>query len=198
MKCVCNMWQLSGIPSVHDMAGYMHMKMNLYSRVDECMPPPTATPSTSNTMLPPPTPSPSTSNTMPPQSGSNTMPPPPTPSSSNTMPSHAASASIGTNKGKEFDHVEEHRAPDVAAGKQPMIEYEPLQVGVDLPTHESIVEANPKPTRSKKSKAAEVPNQMRIFHKNRGTSKRIFNQKMKIFKFDKHGTGSTPDKAFDV
>ncbi|GJY10762.1 hypothetical protein Tco_0378947 [Tanacetum coccineum] len=81
------------------------------------LPPPT--PSTSNTMSPPPTPSPSTSNTMPPPSGSNTMPPPPTPSSSNTMsshatagsntstcsntmPSHAASASTGTNKGKSL------------------------------------------------------------------------------------------------
>ncbi|GJW21545.1 reverse transcriptase domain-containing protein [Tanacetum coccineum] len=29
MKCVCNMWQLSRIPCVHVMAGYMHMKMNL-------------------------------------------------------------------------------------------------------------------------------------------------------------------------
>ncbi|GJW50289.1 hypothetical protein Tco_0091640 [Tanacetum coccineum] len=82
--------------------------------------------------------------------------------------------------------------------KKPMIEDEPLQVGVDLPTQESTVEANPKRTRSKKSKAAEVPNQMRIFHKNRGIFERIFNQKMKNFKFDKNGTGSTPDKAFDV
>nr|GEX51097.1 hypothetical protein [Tanacetum cinerariifolium] len=355
MKCVCNMWQLSGIPCVHAMAGYMHMKMNPNFRVDEWyyqskwyeayqfsikhvygpkfwkptsqplplppverkmpgrprkgeldiqqkmmsmyflgMPPPTATPPTSNimppphtssslnTMPPPPTPSPSTSNTMPPPSTSNTMPPLPTPSCSNTMPSHAtpgsntsagsntmSSASTGTNKGKchlipkkgggpakssassnkggskggatsrdgsrggatnrggsrggsrggaskigrgsntipfqglkdeasdeehefkmdieavhemereqmeideddqfweeyarEFDHVEEHRAQekdismpeDVAAGKQPMTEDEPLQCGANLPTQESIVEANPKPTRSKKSKAAE-------------------------------------------
>ncbi|GKA67142.1 hypothetical protein Tco_0766950 [Tanacetum coccineum] len=84
------------------------------------MPPPTATPSTLNTMPPPPTPSssntmppPSGSNIMPPPPGSNTMPPPPTPSGSNTMTSHATpcsntsagsntmpSALTGTNKGK--------------------------------------------------------------------------------------------------
>nr|GEV29822.1 hypothetical protein [Tanacetum cinerariifolium] len=68
---------------------------------------------------------------------------------------------------------------DVAAEKQPMIEDEPLQGGADLPTQENTFEANPKPTRSKKSKEAEVPNQMRIFHKNKGISKIIFNQKMK-------------------
>ncbi|GJX13693.1 hypothetical protein Tco_0205451 [Tanacetum coccineum] len=116
---------------------------------------------------------------------------------------------------REFNHVEEHRAQDkgipedVVAGKQPMtkdvdgekqpmIEDEPLQGGVDLPTQESTVEANLKHTRSKKSRAVEVPNQMRIFHKNRGRSKRIFNQKMKNFKFHDHGTRSIPDKAFDV
>ncbi|GKC93437.1 hypothetical protein Tco_1158879 [Tanacetum coccineum] len=87
---------------------------------------------------------------------------------------------------------------DVAAEKQPMIEDEPLQGGADLPTQENTIEANPKPTRSKKSKVAAIPNQMRIFHKNRGRSERIFNQKMKNFKFDEHGTLSTSDKAFDV
>nr|GEV99010.1 pectin lyase-like superfamily protein [Tanacetum cinerariifolium] len=90
---------------------------------------------------------------------------------------------------RKFDHVEAHRAQD---------KDEPLQVGADLPTKENTVEANPKPTRYKKSKEAEDPNQMRIFHKNRGRSERIFNQKMKNFKFDEHGSGSTPDKAFDV
>nr|GEY87581.1 hypothetical protein [Tanacetum cinerariifolium] len=80
------------------------------------MPPPTATPSSSNSMPPPPTPS--SSNTKPPPptpSTSNIMPPPPTPStlntmpppglntstSSNTLPSHATFASMGTNKGNE-------------------------------------------------------------------------------------------------
>ncbi|GKB35710.1 hypothetical protein Tco_0880652 [Tanacetum coccineum] len=39
----------------------------------------------------------------------------------------------------------------------------------------------------------------RIYHKNRGRSERIANIKLKkAFEFDKHGTGSTPDKAFDV
>nr|GEU69890.1 hypothetical protein [Tanacetum cinerariifolium] len=80
------------------------------------MPPPTAVPSTSNTMLPPLIPSslntmqpphtlsPSTSNTMLPPSGSNTMPPPPIPSGSTTMPSHAthgrpAKSSISRSRG---------------------------------------------------------------------------------------------------
>ncbi|GJR01203.1 multidrug resistance-associated protein 5, partial [Tanacetum coccineum] len=201
MKCVCNMWQLSGIPCVHylikpvygpkfwkpasqppplppierKMTGRLRLRRIRHptedddhvplrvGRVMHCnkccetgnnktrcpnqerpksaylrskgivfqeapsssMPPPTSTPSTSNTMSspptpsslntmpPPPTPSPSISNTMPPLSGSNTMPPPPTPSGSNTMPSHATPGSnsstssntmpstlTGTNKGK--------------------------------------------------------------------------------------------------
>nr|GEX77193.1 splicing factor [Tanacetum cinerariifolium] len=40
---------------------------------------------------------------------------------------------------------------------------------------------------------------IRIYHKNRRRSERIANMKEnKAFQFDKHGTGSTPDKAFDV
>ncbi|GJU78547.1 hypothetical protein Tco_1275617 [Tanacetum coccineum] len=35
MKCVCNMWQLSGIPCVRAMVGYIHMKMNPDLGVDE-------------------------------------------------------------------------------------------------------------------------------------------------------------------
>ncbi|GKA38591.1 hypothetical protein Tco_0731142 [Tanacetum coccineum] len=67
------------------------------------MPPPTTTPSSSNTMPPPHTSS--SSNTMPPHptpSTSNTMPPPGsnTIAGSNTMPSLATFASTGTNKGK--------------------------------------------------------------------------------------------------
>nr|GEZ15970.1 calcium/proton exchanger [Tanacetum cinerariifolium] len=63
---------------------------------------------------------------------------------------------------REFDHVEEPTddkglLEDVSTGKQPMIEDDSLQVGADLPTQESKVKANPKPTRSKKSKQAQHP-----------------------------------------
>ncbi|GKD21208.1 hypothetical protein Tco_1222911, partial [Tanacetum coccineum] len=40
---------------------------------------------------------------------------------------------------------------------------------------------------------------IRIYYKNHGRSERIANMKeKKAFQFDKHGTGSIPDKAFDV
>ncbi|GKB27732.1 hypothetical protein Tco_0867133 [Tanacetum coccineum] len=90
-----------------------------------------------------------------------------------------------------------HDKEDEVAGKQSMIEDHPLQVA-DLPTYESTIEGNPKPTRSKTSKPAPDPNQISIFHKNRGRSERIFNRKMKNYKFDEHGTASTLEKAFDV
>ncbi|GJT42513.1 hypothetical protein Tco_0951228 [Tanacetum coccineum] len=81
---------------------------------------------------------------------------------------------------REFDHVEEPNndkgmPEDVYARKQPMIEDDSLQVGADLPTQESTIKANPKPTRSKKSKPIEDPNQRRIFNNNGGSSERIFN-----------------------
>ncbi|GJV64633.1 calcium/proton exchanger [Tanacetum coccineum] len=41
-------------------------------------------------------------------------------------------------------------------------------------------------------------NKMIIFHKNRGRSERIFNQKMKKSGFGPNGEGSTPDKAFSL
>nr|GEZ00015.1 calcium/proton exchanger [Tanacetum cinerariifolium] len=41
-------------------------------------------------------------------------------------------------------------------------------------------------------------NQRIIFHKNRGSSERIFNQKMKKSGFGPNGEGSTPDKAFSL
>ncbi|GJZ29764.1 hypothetical protein Tco_0574411 [Tanacetum coccineum] len=76
------------------------------------------------------------------------------------------------------------------------VEKQPLQVA-DLPTQVSTVERDPKPIRSKKSKPDPDPNHIRIFHENRSISKRIFIYKMKNYKFDEHGSGSTLDKAFD-
>ncbi|GKA02121.1 hypothetical protein Tco_0674786 [Tanacetum coccineum] len=64
---------------------------------------------------------------------------------------------------RKFNHVEEPSndkglPEDVSVGKHPMIEDDSLQVRADLPTQESTVEANPKPTRSKKSKQAQHTN----------------------------------------
>ncbi|GKG32206.1 hypothetical protein Tco_0427156, partial [Tanacetum coccineum] len=44
--------------------------------------------------------------------------------------------------------------------------------------------------------AAEAP--FRIYHKSRGRSERIFNQKMKKTGFGQNGEGSTADKAFSL
>nr|GEZ57590.1 hypothetical protein [Tanacetum cinerariifolium] len=92
---------------------------------------------------------------------------------SNTIPFQGLrdEASDEEECAREFDHVVENKAKDkgmpedvatrkqpmikdVAAGKQLVIEDETLQGGADLPTKESTVKVNLKPTRSKKSKAA--------------------------------------------
>ncbi|GJY12926.1 hypothetical protein Tco_0382235 [Tanacetum coccineum] len=39
---------------------------------------------------------------------------------------------------------------------------------------------------------------IRIYHKNRGRSERIFNQKMKKSRFGPNGEGSTADSAFSI
>ena len=81
----------------------------------------------------------------------------------------------------------------------------------DLPTQKSHVqpasevkgkeiatqEMPKKPRGRPKKTTAAVPSFGRIYYKNRGRSERIANKK-KPFVFDKHGTGSTPDKAFNV
>ncbi|GKF12953.1 hypothetical protein Tco_0050879, partial [Tanacetum coccineum] len=54
-------------------------------------------------------------------------------------------------------------------------------------------------TKRKKERPPSHVDDIRIYHKNRGTSERIANMKLKKpFQFDKHGTCSTPEKAFDV
>nr|GEV26513.1 F-box domain, leucine-rich repeat domain, L domain-like protein [Tanacetum cinerariifolium] len=53
--------------------------------------------------------------------------------------------------------------------------------------------------KKKKGRPPSSVDGIRIYHKNRGRSERIANMKLnKPFQFDKFGTGSTPDKAFDV
>ncbi|GJX90862.1 hypothetical protein Tco_0344188 [Tanacetum coccineum] len=125
MKYVCNICQLSGIPCVHAMVGYMHMKFwkptsqppslplaerkmprrprkrRIKHPIDHAvtsMPPATLSgPSRSMLHL---TPSGSSSSMPHPtphrQYGSNTMPPPPTQSDSNTMPPNTHNEPFGS------------------------------------------------------------------------------------------------------
>nr|GEW24341.1 splicing factor [Tanacetum cinerariifolium] len=55
-----------------------------------------------------------------------------------------------------------------------------------------------KPMRKSKRLRQEEPQPFRIYVKNRGRSERIAKLQGKNFKFDAQGTGSTPNKAFDV
>ncbi|GJU63943.1 zinc finger, PMZ-type containing protein [Tanacetum coccineum] len=60
------------------------------------------------------------------------------------------------------------------------------------------IEDGPAP-KKKRGRPPSSVDGIRIHHKNRGRSERIANMKLnKPFQFDKFGTGSTPDKAFDV
>ena len=75
---------------------------------------------------------------------------------------------------------------------------------VDAPCDPNDAEANkgkvvvvPEPEKKgKKRQAHDDP--LRIYHKNRGRSERIFSQKMKKTGFGPNGEGSTPDSAFSV
>nr|GEX55092.1 hypothetical protein CTI12_AA159120 [Tanacetum cinerariifolium] len=55
-----------------------------------------------------------------------------------------------------------------------------------------------KANKRKKKANSKQPLPFRIYHKNKGRSERIANLEAKKFKFDANGTGTTPDKAFDV
>ncbi|GJZ04015.1 hypothetical protein Tco_0537290 [Tanacetum coccineum] len=65
-------------------------------------------------------------------------------------------------------------------------------------------EADPEPQAKKKGSKRKAPASSEelplriIYHKNKGRSKRIFNQKMKKYEFGPNGEGSTPEKAFSL
>ncbi|GJX94979.1 hypothetical protein Tco_0349565, partial [Tanacetum coccineum] len=63
---------------------------------------------------------------------------------------------------------------------------------------ESVVDEASAPNSKKRGRPPSRVNDIRIYHKNHRRSERISNMKKKPFQFEKHGTGSTPDKAFDV
>ncbi|GKC82916.1 hypothetical protein Tco_1138633 [Tanacetum coccineum] len=80
---------------------------------------------------------------------------------------------------------------DVAASAQDNNKGKAIQEG-------SNSKSSAKPMRKSKRLRQEEPQPFRIYVKNRGRSKRIAKLQGKNFKFDAQGTGSTPDKAFDV
>ncbi|GJX18638.1 peroxidase 31-like protein [Tanacetum coccineum] len=91
------------------------------------------------------------------------------------------------DKGKAKATVEDGPAPE--QGKSP---------AVDKGKTKASVEDGPAP-KKKRGRPPSSVDGIRIYHKNRGRSERIANMKLnKPFQFDKFGTGSTPDKAFDV
>ncbi|GJT95496.1 F-box domain containing protein [Tanacetum coccineum] len=62
----------------------------------------------------------------------------------------------------------------------------------------SVAQQDSAPKKKRGSPPSHVDG-VKIYHKNRGRSERIYKMKeKKAFEFDKHRTGSTPDKAFDV
>ncbi|GJW40778.1 hypothetical protein Tco_0066623 [Tanacetum coccineum] len=69
--------------------------------------------------------------------------------------------------------------------------------GKELASVEASTIADAKKTRGRPKKTTTEPLYGRIYYKNRGRSERIANQN-KPFKFDKYGTGSTPDKTFSL
>ncbi|GJR18667.1 hypothetical protein Tco_0967194 [Tanacetum coccineum] len=80
---------------------------------------------------------------------------------------------------------------DVAASAQDKNKGKAIQEGTNSKSAAT-------PRRKSKRLRQEEPEPFRIYVKNRGRSERIAKLQGKNFKFDAQGTGSTPDKAFDV
>ncbi|GJU98161.1 hypothetical protein Tco_1327432 [Tanacetum coccineum] len=92
-----------------------------------------------------------------------------------------------SDEGKAKATVEDGLAPEQA--KSP---------AVDKGKTKASVEDGPAP-KKKRGRPPSSVDGIRIYNKNHGRSERIANMKLnKPFQFDKFGTGSTPDKAFDV
>lgn len=122
-----------------------------------------------------------------------------------TQKSHVQPASEvkGKEKGKEISTQEMPKKPRGRQKKTTYTEVKGQEAAHEDAAHEEkskeiATQEMPKKTRGRPKKTtAAVPSFGRIYYKNRGRSERIANQK-KPFVFDKHGTGSTPDKAFYV
>ncbi|GJY64969.1 agenet domain-containing protein [Tanacetum coccineum] len=106
---------------------------------------------------------------------------------------------VTTENVDEFPGMETSETTNVAEGIGSAMEEELSAPAVDKGKGvESVAEQDSAPKKKRGRPPSHVDG-VRIYHKNRGRSERIANMKLKkAFEFDKHGTGSTPDKAFDV
>ncbi|GJV02487.1 hypothetical protein Tco_1336056 [Tanacetum coccineum] len=113
-----------------------------------------------------------------------------------------------SNKGEIWSRLGDYEAEEL--GKQlaePIVEVTPSAEPIASATHSTdkgkqVAEPQVKKKGSKRKAPASneeaAVNQRIIFHKNKGRSERIFNQKMKKSGFGPNGEGSTPDKAFSL
>ncbi|GKB31899.1 hypothetical protein Tco_0871300 [Tanacetum coccineum] len=113
-----------------------------------------------------------------------------------------------SNKGEIGFRLGDYEAEEL--GKQlaePIVAVTPSAEPIASATHSTdkgkqVAEPQGKKKGSKRKAPASseevAGNQRIIFHKNRGRSERIFNQKMKKSGFGLNGEGSTPDKAFSL
>nr|GFB08833.1 splicing factor [Tanacetum cinerariifolium] len=94
---------------------------------------------------------------------------------------------------EKIDYVDFHTEgdADVAASAQDKNKGKAIQEGSNSKSAAKLV-------RKSKRLRQEKPQPFRIYVKNRGRSEMIAKLQGKNFKFDAQGTGSTPDKAFDV
>ncbi|GKA64825.1 putative reverse transcriptase domain-containing protein [Tanacetum coccineum] len=106
---------------------------------------------------------------------------------------------VTTENVDEFPGMETSETTNVAEGIRSAMEEELSAPAVDKGKGvESVAEQDSAPKKKRGRPPSHVDG-VRIYHKNRRRSERIANMKLKkAFEFDKHGIGSTPDKAFDV
>ncbi|GJW50178.1 zinc finger, PMZ-type containing protein [Tanacetum coccineum] len=99
----------------------------------------------------------------------------------------------------EFPGMETSETTNVAEGIGSAMEEELPAPAVDKGKGVASVAQQDSAPKKKRGRPPSHVDGVRIYHKNRGRSERIAKMKeKKAFEFDKHGTGSTPDKAFDV
>nr|GEV27628.1 hypothetical protein [Tanacetum cinerariifolium] len=106
---------------------------------------------------------------------------------------------VSTENVNEFPGIETIETTNVAEGIGSAMEEELSAPAVDKRKRVELVAEQDSAPKQKSCRPPSHVDGVRIYQKNRGRSKRIANMKLKkVFEFDKQGTRSTPDNAFDV